>query len=257
MISLEAIGIPGAGKSTVVSAAVHQLAESGIAAWDRAAHQRAIAGLHAARGGRLARARALALFAGERHDLVRSIVRLTLRTRPPLPVSWVRAWNLWRMAHNEHLLREEGTPPAVVLHDQSLLQEIWSVLYLRPCSDEDALRGVLEALVEWLPDIVFLPRVDGDVALARMAERRGRVGVTTDLDRMNLRAEDMERTQDEAIRIAEMAADVAGARLVVTNGSVDPTLQVRAILAAIDARGGEVALQSVGRGTKRDDSLAG
>ena len=234
MIRVEAVAVPGSGKSTLFAEVARRLRARGVTVMERSEQQSRVSALHRARsrGERLA---LLSSFVATHPALVGGVVRLNATTWPPSSRSWYRAYCLLRHAQNRALLDEEG----VLLLDQDLLQEILSVLYLRPCRDVGALERVLRALDAqgWLPHVVVHPRVSGAETLARLRSRSASRGPTGEFDRMgDLRAETLDQAREEAARIARAAARIGGGVLVETDGAAPPERQADAVMAAILGR---------------------
>lgn len=228
-LKIELVGLPGAGKTTLADRLVAALREHGVCCVTRAEAQRSVSALHAEHPSWKRWLRYLAHAASE-PGVSRAALRLAARTRPQVAKGYWRAYCLTRHAHNDSLLRATAPRGAVIVLDQDILQEVWGVLYLRSCSDERDLRRLLVALRHRLPDIVLHCRVDGATALERIAERRQRLGPLGDVDRMTwMTPEVLGRAGIESLRIARMAADVAGARLL----EVDSTQAVDDQLAVV------------------------
>lgn len=212
-LRVEMIGLPGSGKTTLCDLAVSKLRDRKIVVIDREEQQRRLGALHARRP-RAERALSRAAFVARHPELALAGARLTAHYRPPSARAWYRLWCLVRHAGNEDLYRESYPHDLLVL-DQDLLQEVWSLAYLRSCTNEPLLDAVLRSLGPRLPQLVVLVETPAEIACERLRARTRMLGPMGDFERRpDLSVEDFRVGWREARRVAEAARRIGGAELV-------------------------------------------
>lgn len=213
---VELFGIPGAGKSTLVSAAAettpvttrHQVSH----AWDRRPP--------------LARAIAVCRSTVSLHRLA-LVFRLALHARITRPASLARLVRL--PAKSDRLRVQTGT----ILLDQGLLQDVWSVLYGAGCirPDVNLLSRFIGSLYRGMKVRICFIELDPETASARISGRSHGHSRLDGLDDQRIR-EDLERTAELPRRIIE-AAQAAGVRVQRLDGSAPVPALVSAVRSAL------------------------
>lgn len=153
---VELFGIPGAGKSTLVKRAAER-------ASFRTRHD-----VTASWKGRPLIERTRALLAGHADlRLVLRVARLAAAARISDSDSLRRSLRI--IAKSERLRRERG----LVVLDQGLLQELWSMLYASGCYDPDPARlsAAIKSLYGGIEARIVFIEVDSATASARVAQR--------------------------------------------------------------------------------------
>lgn len=233
-MKIELVGLPGSGKTTLADALARALRQRGVACVTRDEAQARVSAYHAARPRAVRWSAYLVHLAMERAAAWASI-ELAARARPQIAKAYWRAYCLTRHTHNDAVIRGLVPPGTAFVLDQDLLQEIWSVLYLRACPDEGLLAGLLVVLRPRLPDVVVHVAIDGATALERIEARRRELGPVCDVDELPwVTARMLDRAGREAARIAQRAAEIGGSRLVEVDGREPTTSSVAAVLRAID-----------------------
>jgi adenylate kinase family enzyme len=156
VVSLELFGLPGAGKTTLTKAidpdldlrTRHELADE----WKRQPFlRRAVIVMRTIADLRLMLA-AIRFAAGSRINKRESL------------------WRLVRLLSMKHWLR---TRSGILLFDQGIMQNLWSILYAADCSDPDPrfIEPLLHALYDGTNTQIVLLEIDKTVAAKRVADR--------------------------------------------------------------------------------------
>lgn len=173
---VELVGLPGAGKTTLVDALVAALAAPPRLRVDM---EKRVSRLHHSRRSPM-RWAAVVGFGLHRLGTCAALARYQGAYRPSLARGWRAAYRIVRRLHNDVLLAEDAEwsegEGATVL-DQGLVQQIWVLAFLRELPDDRAVDELFDALADHLPDAVAWVPTDAALALCRMRERlaeRGR-----------------------------------------------------------------------------------
>ncbi|MDH5492186.1 MAG: hypothetical protein OEY14_09545, partial [Myxococcales bacterium] len=196
-----------------------QLSGRGLAPLLRATHQERISRAMRARGGR-GRILSYLRFSLGHGPLLRRALALAAQSRPLLWAGFRRAYVLTRQMEGNALFRGEPADPRILLLDQDILQEVWSILYLRPAPSERRLEALIAELAPFLADVIVLVRVEPRTALERMRARQHRLGPVTEFDLdPSLDATRLRVGEREAARIGRLAARIGGGRLIELDGA--------------------------------------
>ena len=212
---VELFGIPGSGKSTLVKAASEHAAfrtrHDVSAAWDRGS----IIGRAAQLVGRYADPQEMAL-------AVRLAAAARIRDRCGLA-------RLLRIAGKAQRLKSQ---PELVILDQGLLQELWSILYGANCYAPDVglISKLIGKLYKGIDARIFFIDVDPEPASARIAGRADGHSRLDGLGSDRIR-QDLARAVELPTRIIE-AARRAGVEVRRIDGSLPIETLVKEIVIA-------------------------
>ena len=204
---IEFIGIPGSGKSTISQVVLNKLNTKNYTVIDRQAQQEHVANLYR-KMSKKRRLTSFLDFCENNNALVFELSRLSYALKPMHRAGLRRSFVFLKQCQNAALFRSsQNLPDAdIVVHDQDILQELWSVLYLREASDSK-LRPVISAMQNWLPDLTVFIDLNGKIALERMQKRaEGLNHFTGEIDAMeNLDAKTLDRSNATTYRLGKLA----------------------------------------------------
>ena len=219
LTQIEFIGLPGSGKSTISKRVLEILAAKKHKVLDRQGQQECVADHYRP----MSKKERLSSFLGfcETNDtLVFELSRLTYALKPIHKAGLRRSFIFLKQCQNAALFLSSKRVVDLdfVVHDQDILQELWSVLYLRETSDAK-LRPVIAAMQNWLPALTVFIDLSGDVALQRMQKRAKALDrFTGEIDAMkNLDAKTLDQSNATTRRLGELAQEY-GSRLLVIDG---------------------------------------
>ncbi len=174
-IQIEFIGLPGSGKSTISDLVINKLADKNYRVMNRRDQQKCVAN-HYLRISKKERLASLFDFCESNEALVFHLSKLSCTLRPLHRAGLRRSFIFIKQCQNAAIFHSQDLSKDVdfVIHEQDILQEIWSVLYLRQASDA-MLRPLFQSIQDWLPTMTVYIDLNGAVAWERMQERAKRL----------------------------------------------------------------------------------
>ncbi len=231
---VEFVGLPGAGKSMVCAALTGLFSEKPGAVWTRDTREE-IFMRHVLEGGRLTNWAANGLYLARNLRMPATLLRYARSFRP----SHHKALPLF----TKRLLRKvfvHSHPPAIdgiVLLDQGILQDIWSLSFVRRPTVRTYPLGVklVQLVSKLLPDIVVFVETPPSLVQERLRQRYAREGnlglneaVLRNPDNMALIAHELELGEKLVA-----CAQSLGAHVLRSDGTLPPDLQAKKLFAQI------------------------
>ncbi|GEM_PF-5613028 len=218
---IEFIGLPGSGKSTLAEELISNLDAKGFKILDRKGQQSTVASHYTG----LTKTQRMASFVEfcEKNDaLVFELSRLSLSLRPLHRAGLRRAFIFLKQCQNASLFWKEGRGENndldFIIHEQDLVQELWSVIYLRPfCPDR--VRAIMDNMKAWLPDLIVFIDLDGPTSKQRMGNRAAKLKkFTGEIDVMvNLSTKILDASNRDTKKLGELGTEF-GADFLVIDG---------------------------------------
>lgn len=165
---VEAVGIPGSGKSTVLSAAIDALRESGVSVLSR----KELEGLYPGRTlrQRARRASSLPKILARQADFSRAVLRDALQVRPFDPVRLRRCHMLLQRRYAIYHTRPSSS---VTVLDQGLLQDLTAVSLMGHSSSSHWTQSTVDLLFRDLEVLVLYFQTRIDTSMMRIRNRDG------------------------------------------------------------------------------------
>lgn len=214
-VHVEFIGLPGSGKSTISQLVLEELKAKNLRVLDRQSQQERVADQY--RGmSKKERLSSFVNFCEQNNDLVFELSRLTASLRPIHRAGLRRSFIFLKQCQNAELFQQSKTNCDVLIHDQDIIQELWSVIYLRDTHREN-LRPVFSAMQNWLPELTVFIDLDGSVALERMAGRAKALNrFTGEIDSMeNLDAKTLDKSNATTRFLGELSEEFGSTLLTI------------------------------------------
>lgn len=215
-MQIEFIGLPGSGKSTISESVMAELRKTNYDVMDRQLQQEFVAE-HYRNMSKKERLSSFLSFCEINDALVFELTRLTYALKPIHRAGLRRSFIFLKQCQNASIFCSSDQIPAdIVIHDQDIIQELWSVLYLREASDTQ-IRAVIAEMKDWLPALTVYIDLSGKVAWDRMQQRAQNLNrFTGEIDSMkNLDARTLDQSNVATRRLGEIAEEFGSTLLTI------------------------------------------